>query len=152
MQSLYIDCVDHYWGKIEKLSRKGDTSERVTKMTKLSEKIHIMLSLIDPQPEMTRLLKRLDNIIVKLITMRTEENTLFSFYSLYSCFLGRSNPILIQHFQEIEGYMKGSCINDKEFNRDGNMDVHSSEENWRLELYKALRERQHFLERAMVSV
>lgn len=145
LQCLYIDCVDHYWGKLEKASRKVDTNYN-SKIVDLADKIHGMLSLIDPQPDMSRFLKRLDNVLIKLLqsdSQSCEGKLLFTFHSLYSCFLGRSNTILIQRFESIEEIMK-----------DVSDDINSpstGEDYWRQELFRALKNKQHFLERIMVS-
>ena len=140
LQTLYIECIDVYWSKLEKLYSVENNEEK----DNLIDKIHLMLSLIDPQPEMSRLLTRLDNLLVKLLqsTIKNDGSLVFTFESIYSCFIGRALPTLIQRLQDIEYHI---CSR-----------VDKSEgvaviERWKDEFYKCVKERQHFLERTMVS-
>lgn len=148
LQLLYLDCIDILWDKLEKLK-----DDRQQDMENTADDIHIMLSLIDPQPDMGEIFKRFDKLLVKLIESQFFVNNklLFSFESIYSCLIGRSSPILVQRFQDIEEYMKGSSnIGGGEGEDDVERGVVTSEQQWRDEFYKALRGRQHFLERVMV--
>ena len=156
LQSLYIDCIDIYWKKLEKRAHKASTSndpKLQSSIVGLAEKIHHLLSLIDPQSDMSRFLNRLDNTLVKLIQLdfvSSSGERLFTYSSVYSCFLGRSSPMLIQRFQDTEEYLKGYRRR-QQWEELPVREEASSEGRWEAELYKALRESQHFLERIMVS-
>lgn len=150
LQLLYLDCVDVLWDKLEKLK-----DDRQQDMENIADDIHVLLSLVDPQPDMGEVFKRFDKLLVKLIESQfiVDDKLLFSFESIYSCLIGRSSPILVQRFQDIEEYMKGSGnIGGGEGEDDVERGVVTSEQQWQDEFYKALRERQHFLERVMVCM
>jgi zinc finger FYVE domain-containing protein 26 len=143
LQLLYISCIDIYWSEIE-------SCDDDVKKKELIDKINLMLSLVDPQGDMSKLLKKLDNLLVRLIQsqVKIEDNLAFTFESIYGCFIGRSSPILIQRFQDIEEFMKGYIgkgpativSRDEEDNND---------DRWKVEFYKCLRKNRHFLEKTL---
>ena len=156
LQLLYIDCIDVYFGRLEKLCRRASSTEDPNlhkEISELSSKIHSILSLVDPLPDMTRFFKRLDSTLVKLIQLdfkNPAKEGLFTFSSVYSCFLGRSSPMLIQRLQDIEEFLKGHSGGQAE--EEVAKEYSSNEERWEAELYKTLRSNHHFLERIMVGI
>lgn len=149
LQLLYIECIDISLGKIEGLVDEGAESVSIDE-----EVNHIcnFLSLLDPTPEMTKVVKSVDRILLKFVELKQPLDDvgmvcLFKPELIYSCLIGRSSPLLVQRFQDIEEFLR---INQEKDGGD-EMEVLESGEYWKDKFYLALKQKHHFLETVMVS-
>ena len=148
LQLLYIECIDISLGKIEGIiDEEADPS-----VDKEVNCICDYLSLLDPTPEMTKVVKNVDRIFLKLMELKRPFNNVgldhpFKPKLIYSCLVGRSSPLLVQRFQDIEEFLRVSQESDE-------VDVMESLESgkyWKSKFYRATKQKQHFLETALVS-
>ncbi len=152
LQLLYIECIDISLGKID--GRIHDDTVQSDKGVATNNEVECIcnwLSLIDPTPEMTRVVKSIDRIFSKLMQLKSCDDdsvNLFNSELIYSCIIGRSSFLLVQRFQDIEQFLRSNQNNEGvELNV-----IEDSDEYWKKEFYLSLKQKQHFLERVMVSL
>ena len=152
IQLLYIECIDISLGKID--GRIHDDTIQSTEGVSTKNEVECIcnwLSLIDPTPEMTRVVKSIDKIFSKLMQLKScDDDTVNIFNSelIYSCIIGRSSLLLVQRFQDIEQFLQSNLNNEG-----AELDViKNSDKYWKNEFYLSLKQKQHFLERVMVSI
>ena len=167
LQLLYLDCIENslrelnlpsraagsrgddsqYESDTHQHSKPGDLEEDDEKM-RLVERVYTMLSFLDPTPNLSKVMIRLAKILeVLLQASPADGGTLFTREEIYSCFLGRSSPLLIRRLQEMEGFQRNagdSAIEDED--REGEAAL-----KWKKVFFDALQKNQHFLENVMVS-
>lgn len=152
LQMIYIECIDISLGKLEgRVSSNIRLSEGDHSIDKHVEQICNFLSLIDPAPDMTRVIKGVDRVLLKLIQFKHPAGeggvALFTAEMIYSCIIGRGSPILIRRFQDIEEFHRSSDNNNEGAEP---MTSENSKKYWKNEFYLSMKEKQHFLERTMV--
>ena len=159
---MYIDCIDTSLSKIETEGEEVESHVGVVEdLNDKVEHIYNMLSLMDPWPEMTRMIKNVDRVLLKLLQSglsRGGENevagVVFKPEIIYSCLIGRSSPILIQRYQDIEEFLGVDLVQDTSVYQEVESERHvlNSNDYWKTEFYRALKEKQHFLERIIVRI
>ena len=149
LQLLYIECIDISLTRIERCS--NERSGVGVSVDKEIECVCTSLSLIDPAPEMTRVVKNVDRVLSKLLQFRNPLASggvvSFSPETIYSCIIGRSSPLLVQRFQDIEEFYQASQNEGVELSV-----MEASEDYWKNEFYQSMKHKQHFLERVMVGI
>lgn len=172
IQLIYIDCIDIHLKKIlDSIETTTETTPTTTETTPstggetvVSEKdakIHDVLevlSLVDPSPEMSRIMKQLDKIFVVMLQIMAGGKYLFSVESIYGVLIGRESQILVKRFQDVEEYLRKSVTTVSQLSpseggrgQDGRGQEVDHQQVWRERFYVSLREKQHFLERSLVS-
>lgn len=151
VQLLYAECIDASLGRIEgcgsdtSLQSKGGVS-----IEKEVEYICTCLSLIDPAPEMTKVVKSVDRILLKLVRMKDPTNSeggerMFPSEVIYGCIIGRGSSLLVQRFQDIEEFLWVNKGEGKPPSSD-----ECGYQYWKNEFYLSVNQKQHFLERVVV--
>lgn len=178
LQMIYIDCINETldWLSQAKCAEtmendsydsqyESDHSSSKTKdsLFKESEKkvsfVYTILSLVDPANEMSRVTNRLDRIFHTLLktTFKVGADLSVRFDSgrVYACLLGRSSPLLINRFHDVEEYLR---MNRRlEHDQDSNTALedtplhkgrtpYSLEIEWKERFYQALYDHKHLLE------
>ena len=176
LQSIYIDCLT---GSLESLSHlkapesletdssdsqyESDHSSSVqsiySECQRLVTLVYDILSLMDPLAEMVKLTKRVDQLFLLLLEAKynvsSEYTVTFDSGRIYSCLLGRSAPVLINRFHEVEEYLRMTRAAESggalaSHLRQGTVAGDPLEE-WRDLFYEALYDHRHLLESVLVS-
>lgn len=147
LQMLYIECIDISLNRIE-VSVSSASRDAIDQHV---EQVRGFLSLIDPIPDMTRVIKAIDRVFLKLIQFKHPSVEggweLFTPETIYSCIIGRSSPILVRRLQDIEEFRRSSDDNE---GVESTVSYNDSNQYWKKEFYLSMKEKQHFLERTMV--
>ena len=179
LQMIYIDCINE---TLDCLSQaKGaettendssydsqydsDHSSNKTKhgLFKECEKkvsfVYTILSLVDPANEMSRVNNRLDRIFHTLLRttfkIGADLSVRFDSGRVYACLLGRSSPLLINRFHEVEEYLRMNRRLEHEEDSSTSLEdtpLHKEREpsllefEWKERFYQALYDHKHLLE------
>ena len=162
LQLLYLDCIEDSLkqlpvhsggGKEEDSQYESDAyqhsqpKEEDDKEMRLVERVYTMLSFLDPTANLSKVMIRLEKILEVLLQASPTDGdttTLFTREEIYSCFLGRSSPLLIRRLQDMEGFQRnaGDSMDDE---REAGL-------KWKKVFFDALQKDQHFLANVMVSL
>lgn len=163
LQLLYLECIEDSLRRLNLPSRgggKGEDSqyesdahqhsqpkEENDEKMRLAERVYTMLSFLDPTANLSKVMIRLEKILEILLQASSTDGditTLFTREEIYSCFLGRSSPLLIRRLQDMEGFQRnaGDSMDDE---REAGL-------KWKKVFFDALQKDQHFLANVMVSL
>ena len=180
LQMVYIDCINEALDSLSQ-AKVAETTENDSSydsqyesdhpssrtkggLFKECEKkvsfVYTILSLIDPSNEMSRVTNRLDRIFHTLLktTFKVGADLTVRFDSgrVYACLLGRSSPLLINRFHEVEEYLRMNRGFDHDDDsttavlegtpRHKERDPSSMELEWKERFYQALYDHKHLLE------
>ena len=186
LQNAYVDCIRECLESLAAISSRdefetdssydsqyesdhasgGGVSSAHRECERLINSVYSLLALIDPVPEMSKLVKKLDSVFHSLLlsefSVSPELPSLrFETGRIYSCLLGRSSSFLVNRLQEVEEYlrMKSSAESTAESQsveqgRGGkalSLRSLSSKEEWRDHFYEAIFDHKHILENVLVS-
>ena len=175
LQLLYLECIEDCLKQLQVSRGGGELSdsqydsdatqqlcttegyreEEEDKRRRLVDMIYTMLSFLDPTPNLSKVMARLEKILGLLLQPGSNgEGCGITREGIYSCFIGRSSPLLIRRLQDLEAFQRGG-----ESGGDGRSTVTagSGEEReeavkWTDVFFGALLDRPHFLEVVMVSI
>ena len=174
MQLLYLECIEDCLKQLHVLGEGGgggrggglsdsqyesDAAQQLYRVEGYSDEeeeeerrrlvdlIYTMLSFLDPTPNLSKVMARLEKILGLLLQLGgaiTREG-------IYSCFVGRSSPLLIRRLQDLEAFRRGGENGGDSWDT---VTAGSEEEReaarWRDVFFGALQDRPHFLEAVMV--
>lgn len=173
VQLLYVECIEDSIKQLHTMLGKGDEhsdsqyesdvapqggTPRVgdfeERRQELVESIYSMLSLLDPTPNMSQVMRRLQEILGHLLKFdgkdSTKDRLCFTREEIYSCFVGRKSSLLIRRLQELEDFQR--TLGGASGSDDGRRKEEQDEaQKWSSVFYSAIQDRKHFLESVMVS-
>ena len=143
-----------------------NTNQGRQNMTKecqrLTDLVYDLLSLMDPQPDMSRV--SVDKLFVYLLELRhrigPEKSVSFDASKIYSCLLGRSSPYLLKRLHDAEEYVRireangSTSAGEKRVATSAwSMEMlkrTSTPQDWRALFYHTHHDHKHFLECVLV--
>ena len=118
------------------------------KAEKLRELVYQMLSLVNPNPEMTRVMKKIVRLFEHLLLpFNTGAEPDFSLEAIYCCLIARPSCLLARKLQEVEKMLKASGATIGTLQE---MDIVEADR-WKPVFYALYHKHEHFLESIMVS-
>ena len=134
---------------------------------RLTSLVYQLLSLMDPQPNMTHVL--IDKLFVLLLKIDHKlggnQSIRFDVSRIYACLVGRSTPYLIQRLHEVEEYVRVKSNNGEAGGRGGSPEGKdggrwslkllgrtASAGDWRNLFYHVYHDQRHFLECVLVGL